>query len=242
MGGSEMVVSPVQSESTYSELSTLNRKRHGFHSTDSAFSSPTNSSDGVENHSHAHRHSHSEVLSTDYACNHRVRMLSEASNTSTGRRALPALRLTISNDPAPTAIRHLSLGDGVKDKKSTSLPGLSHAGKHSKSLSSYTSLILPTHSSSTSSTTFASSSKVPKQNRLLLPNTAVPRLDAKHAHQCSPIIKSNDHLRSYSESTLDSYSADLTPKESAVHITSSPSGFSLDSSRIHSTVDRNTIF
>ena len=238
MGGSEMVVSPVQSD-FYSEPSTLNKKQLVFHSTDSAFSnnsSPTNSNDGAVEH---HSHSHSE-LSSDYICNHHIRMLSEASNTSSGSQPPPALKVTVKYVPASTTLQPLSSGE---DKNSTLLPGLcqhSQADKHYSSLTlpTHSSLTLPTHSSTivNTSNTFTSSSKDSEKSTQLLPDSIVtPRLEGRCAHNCFPNNSSN-HLRSYSETTMDSFFSNLTTAESAVHSTSSPSGFSL-----HSKVDKSTV-
>lgn len=256
MGGSEMVVSPVRPDSTYSEPATLDRKGQVFHSTDSAFSnnsSPTNSSDGTDSrHAHSHSHSHSEVLSSDYPHNH-IRMLSEVSNASTGSPAPPALRLTYSPAPSPAARQLKSVGDRAKDSMQrssvSSLPGFtvgsinssSSLATSNKSLtSSNKSLSLSTSLHSSSNNQVASPAKTSKMNKKRLSNPSAP-LDGTYSMERSPILSSRDNLvAAYSETKLDSLSSDHTPTESAIQITSSPSGFSLDSHE-HNTINKNTI-
>ena len=225
MGDSELVISPVQSESTSSEPCTLNRKRQVFHSTDSAFSnnsSPTNSSDCAE-----HNHRHSEVLSSNYLCNHYVKMQSDI---STGSHALPIIRNTSSPAPAPITLRHMDPREQVQDKISTSLPWLSHSDDHS---------LLPSCSSSITHTTQSSNSTM---YALDTPNSvtqlSVSEVSMHTHHQHSAMLDSMDHSCSYSDTKLDCFLSDQTPTESALHISSSPSGLSLDSSS-HGSIDRN---
>ncbi len=267
MGGSELVVSPIQPDSTYSEPATLDRKRLAFRSTDSAFSnnsSPTNSSDGTDHPRHAynHTHSHSEVLTSDYPHNHHVRMLSEVSNASTGSPAPPALRHTSSPAPPATARESQSEGSWVKNRGQrssvSSLPGLTVGNIQSSTLLTSSSKSLTssnkslTHVSSSHHISNNSSFASPSRNSSASKNSISNKkhfsnsqnqalLDGAYSFQRSPILASRDRLAaSYSESKLDSLSSDHTPTESAVQIISSPSGYSLDSHGQHS-IHKSTV-
>ena len=258
MGGSELVISPVQPDSVYSEPATLDRKRQVFHSTDSAFSnnsSPTNSSDGPDLPKHAHSHSHSEVLSSNYPhSHHHIRMLSEASTASTGSPAPPAVRPTTSPAPAPAIAREAGLGGSrAKERKQcssiTSLPGLTIGSVQSlnsstKSLTSSNKSLGTLQQQHTSPSTKHPSLAKPtsSKNKKRMSNPAVvPMLGGTYSLQRSPILSSRDYLATaYSESKLDSLSSDHTPTESAVQIISSPSGLSLDSHE-HRSVNKGTV-
>lgn len=232
MGGSEVVVSPMQLDSTYSEPSTLYRKRQVHDSADSAFSnysSPTNSSEGVH---------HSDILSvgSDMAvpCNH-IRMSSEISNTSA---ASPVPRLE-EDSPEPAA------------------PGTSKAVPSKAPLSHVAASSMPVLGSERAVEPGRTHHTLPHTRRTLQPAQQLQEDSAKqvknkikhrtlpsrglsnmgggtYAHQRSPLLSPKDHH--LSETQLDTVSSDHTPTESTSNITSSPSGFSLDSSHLQGTV------
>lgn len=230
MGGSEAVVSPMQLDSTYSEPSTLCRKRQVHDSVDSAFSnysSPTNSSEGVH---------HTDILSvgsdTAVPCNH-IRMSSEISNTSAAASPVPR-----QDSPEPS-----KLSSPLSKVEASSLPLLTgpdkpvvetHQGTHS----------LPAHGRQQQHLTASQdSSRHSEKNKHKTPTVApkggvVSRKGVHgmgtYAYQRSPILSTKD--RHLSESQLDDVSSDHTPTDSTSNITASPSGFSLDSGHLQGTV------
>lgn len=239
MGGSEAVVSPVQSDSAYSEPSTLNRKRHQvFDSMDSAFSnnsSPTNSSEGV----------HQSGLfcgETNFIpCNH-IRMSSEASNTSTGS-PVPGPEQTTespggSSSDVPLQM-HIDRKAQLSKVGASSLPVLSTSERTGKQT-------LPDQHMPKSAMTLPSQPTQPKQqsskqakkrskHKTQPPLTSTLANVGKYSHQRSPILSYKDDSKHQcqSDTQLDNLSSDHTPTESSTNITSSPSGYSLDSSHLH---------
>ena len=252
MGESESVVSPVQSEYASSEPSTLVRKRQVYHSMDSAFSnnsSPTNSSEGVNN---------SDILSmeSDSAfniCMHsHTRMSSGISGISGVSSVSP---VPVSCSPEPSASPQLGKKDnGLCNSDTSSMPVLYNLsperGYHSSGgrkdqlqvvmRGSHT---LPHPSSSTPSRSLADnkSNKVKsKLKRKTLPPPASNNGSAgTQVCRRSPILSSRE-VKCNSESQLDALSSDHTPTESTNNITNSPSGFSLDSNH-HHYIDDGTI-
>ena len=255
MGGSEAVVSPLQLDSGYSEPSTLNRKRQIHDSVDSAFSnysSPTNSTSESLHHT--------DVLSvgSDIAlsCNH-IRMSSEASNTSA---VSPVPRLdspehivltqrhhTMDKSPPPatttlskieaSSLPLLSISDtqntqdlgrmGSQTLPSPGSPPLSVKGQGSRTLSSMQQPLKTT-----------SKHIQPKKTTKLKGQALLPsKMSSTGTYSChrSPILNGREQY-SHSETQLDDVSSDHTPTESINNITSSPSGFSLDSSHLQGTV------
>jgi hypothetical protein len=232
MGGSEAVVSPMQLDSTYSEPSTLCRKRQVHDSVDSAFSnysSPTNSSEGVH---------HTDVLSvgSDMAvpCNH-IRMSSEASNTSAAASPVPR-----QDSPEPWAVETSKVSSPLSKVAALSLPVLDGAVEDVSATEErhHGALTLPSQKKQLDSSKY---SKKNKHRTQTLPPKGVSLNSSKvvgsigtYAYQRSPILSTKDHH--ISESQLDSISSDHTPTESTTNITPSPSGFSLDSGHLQGTV------
>lgn len=232
MGGSEAVVSPMQLDATYSEPSTLCRKRQVHDSVDSAFSnysSPTNSSEGVH---------HTDILSvgSDMAvpCNH-IRMSSEASNTS------PVPR---QDSPEPWAIETSKMSSPLSKVAASSLPLLDGLEKPAEpEREHHSALTLPSQGrqqqQAPSQETGSRHAKKSKHKAQTLPpkgvnSSKVVRSMGTYSHHRSPILSPKDHH--LSESQLDTVSSDHTPTESTTNITSSPSGFSLDSGHLQGTV------
>ena len=242
MGESESVVSPIQSEYASSEPSTLVRKRQVYHSMDSAFSntsSPTNSSEGVNN---------SDILSMEsdsafnaYGHSH-TRMSSGISGIS-GVSSVSPVPITYS--PEPSASPKLRKKDSsLCSSDTSSLPALyspersvHSGGRRDQVQSSYmvarSSHTLPPQSSTPTGRSMADSSRN-KQSKGKLKRKTLPPPNSTgtYAIQRSPILNSRE-IKCNSESQLDALSSDHTPTESTSNITNSPSGFSLDSSSHH---------
>ena len=249
MGESESIISPIQSEYASSEPSTLVRKRQVYHSMDSAFSnnsSPTNSSEGVNN---------SDILSmeSDSAfnlCSHsHTRMSSGISGISGVSSVSP---VPIACSPEPSASPQLRKKESsLCTTDTSSLPALycspersSNSGRkdhiHSTHLLSRGSNTLP-HTSSTPNRIADTKSR---QTKTKLKHKTLPparSTAATYSFQRSPILNSRE-TKCNSESQLDALSSDHTPTESTSNITSSPSGFSLDSNHhSHQYVDNGTV-
>lgn len=235
MGGSEALVSPMQLDMTCSEPSTLCRKRQVHDSVDSAFSnysSPTNSSEGVH---------HTDILSvgSDMAvpCNH-IRMSSEASNASATASPVPR-----QDSPEPWAIE-TKVSSPLSKVEASSLPVLDGLKKPAESEKAHHSaLTLPSQGrlqqQETSQDVNSTHSKKSKhKSQTLTPkgvnSSKVVSSMGTYKYQRSPILSPKDHH--LSESQLDTVSSDHTPTESTTNITSSPSGFSLDSGHLQGTV------
>lgn len=250
MGESESVISPVQSEYASSEPSTLVRKRQVYHSMDSAFSntsSPTNSSEGVNN---------SDVLSmeSDSAfnmCIHsHTRMSSGISGISGVSGVSSVSPVPITCSPEPSASPQLRKKDNCLCSSDTSsMPalynlsperGCQSGGRrdqlHVGPRGSHT---LPHPSSTHTRGTADNKSKQVKSKlkRKTLPPTASGGAGT-FSYQRSPILNSRE-IKCNSESQLDALSSDHTPTDSINNITHSPSGFSLDSN--HQYIDDGTI-
>lgn len=237
MGGSEAVVSPMQLDSTCSEPSTLCRKRQVHDSVDSAFSnysSPTNSSEGVH---------HTDILSvgSDMAvpCNH-IRMSSEASNTSATASPVPR-----QDSPEPWAVEINQVSSPLSKVAASSLPVLDTGSSENfvepGRMQQHGSLTLPSHGKQQQKPSQETSrhSKKSKHKTQTLPpkgvnSSKVVGSIGTYKYQRSPILSPKGHHAS--ESQLDTVSSDHTPTESTTNITSSPSGFSLDSGHLHGTV------
>lgn len=236
MGGSEAVVSPMQLDSTYSEPSTMCRKRQVHDSVDSAFSnysSPTNSSEGVH---------HTDILSvgSDMAvpCNH-IRMSSEISTSSATASPVPR------QDSSPEPMPGNKVSSPLSKVEASSLPLLSGGLEKSIEVEKpHSTLTLPSQVQRPQQPAVVSSrhSKKSGKHRTHAPPSKGAGTTKKgiisavgtYTHQRSPILSIKDHHSS--ESQLDSVSADHTPTESTSNITSSPSGFSLDSGHLQGTV------
>lgn len=222
MGGSEAVVSPLQLDSTYSEPSTLNRKRQVHDSVDSAFSnysSPTNSSEGMH---------HMDVLSLEsdiaVSYNH-IRMSSEASNTSAAS-PVPRQESPELSDKLPPLTK----------VDTSSLPSPNNSETAMNETAPMTSSTLPSQlKQEKSSLTTLKYSKNSKHKGQTLFNSSVSSTGT-YSHHRSPILSSKDHHLYHSETQLDDISSDHTPTDSTHNITSSPSGFSLDSSHLKGTI------
>ena len=223
MCGSEAIVSPVQSESAYSEPSTLNRKRQVFDSMDSAFSnnsSPTNSSEGMH---------HSDIISvgSDSTGGNHIRMSSEASNTS-----------ATSPIPPPQQSPEFT------DKKSPQYKIDSHTLPKRISpdvlLLSQRSFTLPSTSTSSQGTHLPVKQTSSHDSHKKSKHKSKAVITGVASYQHSPILRSKDHLSHHSETQLDTISSDHTPTESVNNITSSPSGYSLDSNHLHG-LDRSSV-
>jgi hypothetical protein len=244
MGESESVISPIQSDYASSEPSTLIRKRQVYHSMDSAFSntsSPTNSSEGVNN---------SDVLSmeSDSAfnmCGHsHTRMSSGISGISGVSGVSSVSPIPITCSPEPSASPQLRKKDSsLCSSDTSSLPALYSpersvhgGGRRDHGQNSYMmsrgSLTLPSQSSTPTGRGVADGSSKNKHIKNKLKRKTLPPNSGAgtYAIQRSPILNSRE---CNSESQLDALSSDHTPTESTSNITNSPSGFSLDSSHHH---------
>ena len=246
MGESESIVSPIQSEYASSEPSTLIRKRQVYHSMDSAFSntsSPTNSSEGVNN---------SDILSMEsdsafntYGHSH-TRMSSGISGISGVSGVSSVSPVPITCSPEPSASPQLRKKDSsLCSSDTSSLPALyspersvHSGGRRDQGQSSYMvsrgSLTLPSQSSTPAGRGVANGSSRNKQAKSKLKRKTLPpnSTSGTYAIQRSPILNSRE-AKCNSESQLDALSSDHTPTESTSNITNSPSGFSLDSSNHH---------
>lgn len=240
MGESESVVSPIQSEYAMSEPSTLVRKRQVYHSMDSAFSnnsSPTNSSEGVNN---------SDLLSMEsdsafnvYGHSH-TRMSSGISGISGVSSISP---VPVACSPEPSASPQLrNRNSSLCSSDTSSLPALYSSPdsiSHSASKKENAQLIyrgshtLPNPSSTAKSRSVADKSRhgkaKSKHEAIAVPSSVGL---GTYSYQRSPILNSRD-VKCNSESQLDALSSDHTPTESTSNIMSSPSGFSLDSGAQH---------
>ncbi len=241
MGGSEAVVSPVQLDSGYSEPSTLNRKRQIHDSVDSAFSnysSPTNSTSESLHHT--------DVLSvgSDIALSYNhIRMSSDTSAVSPVPRMDSPEHTVLTGEKSPPPVATTA---ALSKMEASSLPVLSgsdlpkqdtaHTGSHTLPSQGSPLLItkgqgsrtLPSKQQPLKTTSKHSQSKKSKlKGQTLLPSKMSNT--GTYAHYRSPILNARDQ-HSNSESQLDDIASDHTPTESINNITSSPSGFSLDSS------------
>ena len=217
MGESDQaLLSPIQLPS--SEPSTLIRKRQVFNSRDSAFSnnsSPTNSSEGVNNSDIISMESDSPFIPS-YS---HTRMSSGISGISSSSPVPPV------ESPELTSSPHLKR----KLSDASSLPALnSPACRLSTGTTSElhkdkrTPHTLPLNSS----LLYNKESSSAKQKKLrTLPSFSQA---GTYQHQRSPILNSKDHKLFHSESRLDSISSDHTPTDSTNNITISPSRYSLD--------------
>lgn len=234
MGGSEAVVSPVQSDYAHSEPSTLNRKRQVFDSGDSAFSnysSPTNSSEGVHQNSDALLGGEGEFA---VPCNH-IRMSSEVSSASATSPVPEQAAATV------VSVSQRLLSD-TREHSSTSPSPLCKSAEtvssaQRESSSSEREVVVRNASHSTASQPSRHSKKKSKHKSSGGHNSGSggfpSRITGYYAHQRSPILSPKDHHICLSDTQLDSLSSDHTPTDSTANITSSPSGFSLDSSHLH---------
>lgn len=246
MEESESVISPIQSEYASSEPSTLIRKRQVYHSMDSAFSntsSPTNSSEGVNN---------SDVLSMEsdsafnmYGHSH-TRMSSGISGISGVSGVSSVSPIPITCSPEPSASPQLRKKDSsLCSSDTSSLPALysperavHSGGRRDQGQSSYMtsrgSLTLPSQSTPAGRGMAADGSSKNKHAKSKLKRKTLPPNSSAgtYAIQRSPILNSRE-AKCNSESQLDALSSDHTPTESTSNITNSPSGFSLDSSNHH---------
>ena len=246
MGESESVISPIQCEYASSEPSTLIRKRQVYHSLDSAFSntsSPTNSSEGVNN---------SDVLSMEsdsafntYGHSH-TRMSSGISGISALSGVSSVSPIPITCSPEPSASPQLRKKDSsLCSSDTSSLPALytpersvvhgvgrrDHVvlSSHLVTRGSHT---LPSQSSTRKGRDADDASKHKQTKGKLKRRTLPPTNPRTYAIRRSPILNSRE-AKCNSESQLDALSSDHTPTESTSNITNSPSGFSLDSSNHH---------
>lgn len=208
VGGSEAVVSPLQLDTTHSEPSTLNRNGQVHDSVDSAFSNYSSPTNSSEG---MHRTDLLLVESENEVTYNHIRMSSEVSNTSAvspiSRQDSPDQPISIEASSLP------SLTDSDKPEKETKM--VEHSGSHT----------LPPQGRQHTSETGSRHSKK-RKNKTSVTGTGT------YSYHRSPILSYKMHH--LSESQLDS--SDHTPTDSTSNITSSPSGFSLDSSHLQGTV------
>lgn len=230
MGESDQVLlSPIQLP--HSEPSTLNRKRQVFNSRDSAFSnnsSPTNSSEGVNNSDIVSLESDSPFIPYGH-----TRMSSGISGVSSSSPVPPAESPELSSSPQLNRKLLDQLGE------TSSLPGLGSPDRplspseNPKALEEKKlSRTLPLH---TSLHNTSSGEKQEQHSRVNLPKRSrklktLPSFSKSgtYNHKRSPILSSRDPHMFHSESRLDSISSDHTPTDSTSNIPVSASYYSLD--------------
>ena len=250
MGESESVVSPVQSEYASSEPSTLVRKRQVYHSMDSAFSnnsSPTNSSEGVNN---------SDILSmeSDSAFNMCIHSHTRMSSGISGISGVSSVSpVPVSCSPEPSASPQLDKkANSLCSSDTSSMPALynlspergynSGGRKDQLQVQTRGSHTLPHPSSTPSRSLTDNKSKKVKsklKRKTLPPPSGSGGSAGTQVCRRSPILNSRE-VKCHSESQLDALSSDHTPTESINNITNSLSGFSLDSNH-HQYIDDGTI-
>ena len=253
MGESEHIVSPLQSAS---EPSTLNRKRDVFVRRDSAFSytsSPTNSSEGMNNSDILSMESDSPFIHTRMSSG--ISGLSALSNMSGVSRGDSDSPPPGADSPEQASSPQLDRkGPFCKTGSSSSLPAMNggprrmspyHIQQTNTMSNEDYSVRMANRQAHTLPSALATHSIATKKEKIKKHRKKVKHVPSvsssgTYSHQRSPILNAKDH-KYHSETQLHILSCDHTPTESSSNIASSPSVYSLDSGNYHSHTEGTVI-